>query len=138
MNVDLGSLVLIAIIVVAVVLLIKRLMPSQSPYGQQGPNRPQYNDPNISSHGGFGGNQQSGQGYNRPQNDDPNIESHGGFGASGGSRSKLDQLAQGQSKPRDYEATASSQRPTIERQPENTRRNDDQNINSHGGFGGQR
>ncbi|MBI1277667.1 MAG: hypothetical protein GC179_06030 [Anaerolineaceae bacterium] len=128
---DTGTLILIAIIVVAVVLLLKRLMPQQSPYSQQGPNRPQYNDPNISSHGGFGGNQQS-QGYNRPQYDDPNIESHGGFGPSGGSRSKLDQLAQGQTKP-----TYSRQR-TVERGPENGRRNDDPNVSSHGGFGGQR
>jgi len=138
MNGDLGTLISIGIIVVAVVLLMKRLMPQQSPYSQQGPNRPQYNDPNISSHGGFGGNQQSNQGYNRPQYDDPNIESHGGFGASGGSRSQLDQLAHGQSKPNKYDAPVSNQRPTIERQPENTRRNDDENVSSHGGFGGQR
>lgn len=131
---DTGTLVLIAIIVIAVVLLIKRLMPQQSPYSQQGNNRPQYDDPNVSSHGGFGGNQQ-GTLNNRPQNDDPNIESHGGFGSSGGSRSKLDQLAQGQSKPT---ASASSQRPTVERQPESGRRNDDENVSSHGGFGGQK
>ena len=132
---DTGTLILIAIIVVAVILLVKRLMPQQSSYSQPGSNRPQYDDPNISSHGGFGGNQQQGIGGNRPQNDDPNIQSHGGFGASGGSRSKLDQLAQGQSKPT---ATATSQRPTIERQPESGRRTDDENISSHGGFGGQK
>ncbi len=138
---DTGTLILIAIIVVAVILLIKRLMPQQSPYSQQGPNRPQYNDPNVSSHGGFGGNQTSQQGYNRPQYDDPNIESHGGFGSSGGLRSKLDQLAQGQTKPNRHEAPVSnsnSQRPTVERQPESGRPNDDPNVNSHGGFGGQR
>jgi len=135
---DTGTLVLIAIIVVAVVLLIRRLMPQQSPYNQQGPNRPQYDDPNVSSHGGFGGNQQTQQGYNRPQYDDPNIESHGGFGPSGGSGSRpnLDQLAHGQSKPNTYEA-ASSQR-TPEKAPETGRRNDDPNVSSHGGFGGQR
>jgi len=138
---DLGTLVLIGIIVVAVVLLMKRLMPQQSPYSQQGPNRPQYNDQNVSSHGGFGGNQQSQQGYNRPQYDDPNIQSHGGFGPSGGSSSssgsKLDQLAHGQTKPNHYEASASSQR-TPDKAPENGRQNDDPNVSSHGGFGGQR
>jgi len=132
---DTGTLVLIAIIVVAVILLVKRLMPQQSPYSQQGSNRPQYDDPNISSHGGFGGNQQQQQqGSNRPQHNDPNIESHGGFGASGGSNSKLDQLAKGQEK----SPVTSSEKVTNQKAPERTRQNDDQNINSHGGFGGQR
>ena len=129
MNMDLGTLVLIAIIIVAVVLLIKRLMPQQSPYSQQGNNRPQYNDPNISSHGGFGGNQQQGTGHR--QYDDPNIESHGGFGSgNGGSGFRQPSEIRSNNAP-------SSQR-TPEREPENTRRNDDPNINSHGGFGGQR
>jgi len=137
---DLGTLVLIGIIVVAVVLLMKRLMPQQSPYSQQGPNRPQYNDPNVSSHGGFGGNQQSQQGYNRPQYDDPNIQSHGGFGPSGGSSNnndRFDQLAHGQTKPNRQEVSASSQR-APDKAPESGRRNDDPNVSSHGGFGGQR
>jgi hypothetical protein len=129
---DLGTLILIAIIVVAVVLLIKRLMPQQNPYSQPGNNRPQYDDPNISSHGGFGGSSNQPQGSGRPQYDDPNIESHGGFGASGGSAGST--FRQGQS--RDKVATV---RPQVsEKAPENTRRNDDQNINSHGGFGGQK
>ncbi len=137
---DTGTLILIAIIVVAVILLIKRLMPQQSPYSQQGPNRPQYNDPNISSHGGFGGNQQQGIGNNRPQNDDPNIESHGGFGTSGGSRPNLDQLAHGQTKPNRYEAPVSnsSSQKAPDKAPESGRRNDDENVSSHGGFGGQK
>ncbi len=133
---DTGTLVLIAIIVVAVILLIKRLMPQQSPYSQQGSNRPQYDDPNISSHGGFGGNQQQ-QGSNQPQHNDPNIESHGGFGASGGSHSKLDELAQGQKKQEASNSTVSHSA-TSQKAPERTRQNDDQNVNSHGGFGGQR
>jgi len=140
---DTGTLVLIAIIVVAVILLIRRMMPQQPSYTQQGPNRPQYNDPNISSHGGFGGNQQSQQGYNRPQYDDPNVESHGGFGPSGGSRPNLDQLAHGQTKPNRYEAQTSStsnnsSQHAPDKAPENGRRNDDPNVSSHGGFGGQR
>jgi hypothetical protein len=141
---DTGTLVLIAIIVVAVILLIRRMMPQQPSYSQQGPNRPQYNDPNISSHGGFGGNQQSQQGYNRPQYDDPNIESHGGFGPSGGSHatsnSNFDQLSHGQTKPNRYQepvSNASSQR-APDKAPESGRRNDDPNVSSHGGFGGQR
>jgi len=128
MNVDLGTLVLIAIIVVAVVLLIKRLMPQQSPYSQPGPNRPQYDDPNISSHGGFGGNQQ--QGTEHRQYDDPNIESHGGFGPSGGSNLRPS------SETRSNYENVSSQR-TAEKVPESTRRNDDPNVSSHGGFGGK-
>ena len=103
MNLDIGTIVLIGIIVVAVYLLYKRLMPQQSPYSQQGSNRPQYDDPNISSHGGFGGNGRSdlshlSQGQSKPvveaprrtvsekapesprPNDDPNINSRGGFG----------------------------------------------------------
>lgn len=137
---DTGTLILIAIIVVAVILLMRRLMPQQPSYSQQGPNRPQYNDPNISSHGGFGGNQQSQPGNNRPQYDDPNIESHGGFGPSGGSRSNFDQLAHGQTKPTRYQepvSNASSQR-APDKAPESGRRNDDPNVSSHGGFGGQR
>jgi len=136
MNMDMGTLILIGIIAVAAYLLYKRLMPQQSPYSQQGSNRPQYDDPNINSHGGFGGNQQVGhQGSNRPQYDDPNIESHGGFGGNGSAgngRPDLSHLSQGQSKP-----VAEAPRRTVsEKAPESPRRNDDPNINSHGGFGG--
>jgi len=131
MNIDMGTLVLIGIIAVAAYLLYKRLMPQQSPYSQQGSNRPQYDDPNINSHGGFGGNQQVGQqGSNRPQHDDPNIESHGGFGGNG--RPDLSHLSQGQSKP----VAEAPHRTVSEKAPESPRRSDDPNINSHGGFGG--
>ena len=134
MNMDMGTIVLIGIIVVAAYLLYKRMMPQQSPYSQQGSNRPQYDDPNINSHGGFGGNQQSGQqGSNRPQYDDPNIESHGGFGSNGNNgRPNLSNLSHGQSKP----VSEAPHRTVSEKEPESPRRNDDQNINSHGGFGG--
>ena len=130
---DLGTLVLIAIIVVAVVLLIQRLMAQrQSPYSQPGNETSHYNDPNISSHGGFGGNSNQQQGTGHRQNDDPNIESHGGFGASGGSAGST--FRQGQS--RDEAATV---RPQVsEKAPENTRRNDDPHVSSHGGFGGKK
>jgi uncharacterized protein YgiB involved in biofilm formation len=133
MNLDFGTLILIGIIVVAGFLLIKRLMAQQqSPYSQPGNNRPQYDDPNVSSHGGFGGSSNRPQGSGRPQYDDPNVESHGGFGSSGGSNSTFRR----QSQSRSYE-NASSQR-TAEKTPENTRRNDDPNVSSHGGFGGKR
>jgi uncharacterized protein YgiB involved in biofilm formation len=131
---DLGTLVLIAIIVVAVVLLIKRLMPQQNPYSQPGNNRPQYDDPNVSSHGGFGGSSNQPQGSGRPQYDDPDIESHGGFGPSGGSNSTFRQPSQSRSNPE----VASVRRTGSVKAPENTRRNDDENISSHGGFGGKR
>ena len=131
MNGDLGTLILIGIIVVAVVLLIKRLTQAQqNPYTKPGNEYPHNDDPNISSHGGFGGNQQ--QGINRPQHDDPNIESHGGFGASGGSNSTFRQPVS-----RSNDQVASAQR-TPEKVRETTRPNDDPNVNSHGGFGGQR
>ena len=129
MNGDLGTLILIAIITVAVVLLIQRLMArQQNPYSQPGNDYPHYNDPNISSHGGFGGNPQQGQGHR--QYDDPNIESHGSFGSGGSS------FRQSQSRD-DYEREV-NRRPVSEKTPENTRRNDDPNVSSHGGFGGQR
>jgi len=129
MNLDLGNLVLIGIIVVAGFLLIKRLMTPQSPYSQQGSNRPQYNDPNISSHGGFGGNNQP-QGTSHQQYDDPNIESHGGFG-SGGSSVRP-------SAERSNTPSISNQSAVNEKLAERNRKNDDQNVSSHGGFGGQR
>jgi uncharacterized protein YgiB involved in biofilm formation len=132
---DTVSLILIAVIVVAVVLLLQRLM-NRNNYSQQGSNRPQYNDPNITSHGGFGGNQQQGNyqqgGFNHRQYDDPNIESHGGFGPSNGSSGGFRE-----SERRSTIQNASEQR-TVTREPESTRRNDDPNVSSHGGFGGQR
>lgn len=131
---DTVSLILIAVIVVAVVLLLQRLM-NRNNYSQQGPNRPQYNDPNITSHGGFGGNQQGNYqqgGFNHRQYDDPNIESHGGFGRSGGSSDDLRESERRSSFP-----SASSER-TVTHEPESTRRNDNPNVSSHGGFGGQR
>jgi hypothetical protein len=135
MNLDFGTLILIGIIVVAVFLLIKRLMAQQqSPYSQPGNNRPQYDDPNVSSHGGFGGSGNQPQGSGRPQYDDPNIESHGGFGTSDGSNSTFRRPSQS----RDPNESANV-RPTVsEKVPEKTRRNDDPNVSSHGGFGGQR
>ena len=130
MNGDLGTLILIGIIIVAVVLLIQRLMAQQqNPYTRPGNNRPQYDDPNISGHGGFGGSSNHPQGSGRPQYDDPNIEGHGGFGSSGGTGYR-------EAERRSNENVNRPQ--TVERTPENTRRNDDPNVSGHGGFGGQR
>jgi len=125
MNIDFGTLILIGIIVIAVYLLIKRLMPQQSPYSQQGSNRPQYDDPNVSSHGGFGGSPT--QGTSHQQYDDPNVESHGGFGSGGSSVRPSAERSNG--------PTISNQGAVNEKIAERTRKNDDQNVNSHGGFG---
>ncbi len=130
---DLPTLILIGIIVVAVILLIQRLMrQQQSPYSTPGQEKPHYDDPNINSHGGFGGtNQNQGQ-FNRPQHDNPNIESHGSFGHSGGSAS-----TPSASRLKDL-ATGKSQKSTVsEKTGERTGSNDDPNVSSHGGFGGK-
>jgi hypothetical protein len=74
---DLVTLCLLGIFLVVGFLLLTRLMRGfGSPYGQRGPEYPQYDDPNISSRGGFGGS----RGSERPTYDDPNIRSRGGFG----------------------------------------------------------
>lgn len=130
---DLGTLILIGIIVVAVVLLLQRLMNRQPNYSQPGNEVPHTDNPNISSHGGFGGQQQpqrpQQQGQpQRPQNDSPNVASHGGFGS--GSTSSM---AQGRDK------VNAAVKPAVhaesQKAPERTKDNDDANISSHGGFG---
>ena len=80
MQIDLVSMCLFAIIVIAVLMLASRLMRGggqQVDYSQRGSGRPEYDDPNISSRGGFGAPPSGG---GRPEYDDPNISSHGGFG----------------------------------------------------------
>lgn len=123
---DIGTLILIAVIVVAVILLIKRLMAQQSPFSQRGNEYSHTNDPSVSSGGSFGGSNQQGQ----RQNDDPNIGSHGSFGSSGSKMSE--------SRNRDANATARGQSAVSEKSAERTRQNDDQNVDSHGGFGAPR
>lgn len=134
---DLGTLVLIGIIVVAVFLLMKRFMGQQPNYSQQGNEVPHTDNPNISSHGGFGGQsqrppqqtlpQRPQQGSQRPQNDNPNISSQGGFG--GGSTSSM---SQGRDKVVNIQR---SEGKVTEKRAENGRDNDDPNVNSRGGFG---
>lgn len=132
---DTGSLILIGIIVVAVVLLMQRLMrQQQNPYSQPGNNRPQYDDPNVSSHGAFGGNHPNTIGGNRPQYDDPNIESHGGFGRNNNSVN-MPSVSHRKEFPT---ASSQSQAAVTQKAPERNRDNDDPNVSSHGGFGGSR
>jgi hypothetical protein len=77
MQIDLVSMCLFAIIVIAVLMLMSRMMAGRGvDYSQRGSGRPEYDDPNISSRGGFGGD----SGGERPRYDDPNIDSRGGFG----------------------------------------------------------
>lgn len=118
---DMGTLILIGIIVVAVVLLMQRLMGSQNNWSRRGNEYPQTDNPNISSHGGFGGQPQRPQRQNR-QYDDPNIASHGGFG-----RGSASSMAQGQQK------TVTRPERATERRRDHD--NDDPNVDSRGGFG---
>ncbi|MAS38197.1 MAG: hypothetical protein CL610_29645 [Anaerolineaceae bacterium] len=79
---DLGTLCMVAALIVIGLMVLPRLMNMfGSPYSRRGANNPEYDDPNIRSRGFFGG-------ARRPQYDDPNIRSRGSFGrpSSSGSR----------------------------------------------------
>jgi hypothetical protein len=74
---NLVTMCLLGIFIVVGLLLLSRLFGgSGSPYGRRGPEYPHYDDPNIGSRGGFGGD----SGMDRPRYNDPNISSRGGFG----------------------------------------------------------
>jgi hypothetical protein len=74
---NLVTLCLLGIFIVVGLLLIPRLLGGfGSPYGRRGPEYPRYDDPDIASRGGFGGD----RGPDSPRYDDPNIRSRGGFG----------------------------------------------------------
>jgi hypothetical protein len=74
---DLVTLCLLGIFIVVGLLLIPRLLSGfGSPYGRRGSEYPRYDDPDIESRGGFGGNRD----VDQPRYDDPNIRSRGGFG----------------------------------------------------------
>ncbi len=79
-----GCLVVLVAGAVLLVLLVRALMGGRrnSPGSGQGPYQPQYNDPNITSGGSFGGGAAGGpgQGPYQPQYNDPNITSGGSFG----------------------------------------------------------
>jgi hypothetical protein len=81
---DTTTLCLIAIIVIAVIFLIPRLMGNRRTvdYSQRGNESPRVDSPEISSRGGFGGDadSQSARGDARPTYDDRDVESRGGFG----------------------------------------------------------
>lgn len=93
MNFDLGSLVLIAIIVVAVVLLIKRMMPTQTPYNQRVRTVRSTTTPTFPATADL-------VAISSPIRDTtglnmtiPILKVMADFGPAGGSRSGLDQLA---------------------------------------------
>jgi hypothetical protein len=103
---NLVTLCLLGILVIVVLVLIPRLLGGNRSAGR-GPESPRYDDPDIDSRGGFGGN----RGVNRPTHDDPNIRSRGGFGGVRSFVSRRNPLSGG------------------------TRRIDSPNISSRGGFG---
>ncbi|MFN8374366.1 MAG: hypothetical protein U0694_16005 [Anaerolineae bacterium] len=87
---DTGTLCLIAIIVIAVLFLLPRLMGGNTrrvDFSRPGGERPRVDDPNISGGGAFGARPGSGnnnpspsQGSERPRYDDPDIDGQGSFG----------------------------------------------------------
>lgn len=81
---DTTTLCLIAIIVIAAIFLIPRLMGNRRTvdYSQRGNKSPRVDSPEISSRGGFGGDadSQSARGDERPHVDSRDIDSRGGFG----------------------------------------------------------
>jgi hypothetical protein len=83
MQIDFVTLCLFAIIILAVLALIPRLMGGggrRVDYSQRGDEQPYVDDPNISGGGAFGGRPDGGYGDERPSYDDPNVSGRGGFG----------------------------------------------------------
>jgi hypothetical protein len=123
MQIDLVSMCLFAIIVIAVLMLASRMMRGGQPvdYSQRGSGRPEYDDPNISSRGGFGA-PPSGSG--RPEYDDPNISSRGGFGRN-------------RNEPLDRESHnyGSDTKPPLKGGGSQPRRANNPSVSSRGGFG---
>ncbi|MCI0711287.1 MAG: hypothetical protein L0154_14110 [Chloroflexi bacterium] len=103
---DLVTLCLLGIFIVVGLLLLPRLFGGNR-YAGRGPESPRYDDPDIDSRGGFGGN----RGVDRPRYDDPNIRSRGGFGRVRSFVPRRNPVSGG------------------------TRRTDSPNISSRGGFG---
>jgi len=103
---NLVTLCLLGILVIVGLMLIPRLLGGNRSAGR-GPESPQYDDPDIDSRGGFGGD----RGVDRPIYDDPNIRSRGGFGRVRSFIPRRNPMFGG------------------------TRRTDSPNISSRGGFG---
>lgn len=82
---NLVTLCLLGLFVVIGLILLPRLLRGFGgpDYSQPGGTRPQYDDPNINSHGSFG----QPSGGDRPSYDSPNVQSRGVFGRSRGSSS---------------------------------------------------
>lgn len=86
---DTGTLCLLAIIVIAVLFLLPRLMSSQGrrvDFSRPGAERPRIDDPNIGGGGSIGRRDDSpiARGGERPRVDDPNIGGGGSFGRDRG------------------------------------------------------
>jgi hypothetical protein len=84
---------LLGIFVIVGFMLLTRLLRGfgGNNYGNQGPERPEYDDPDIQGGGSFGrppgGSGIFGGGSERPTHNDPGVRGRGFFGGSGGSRS---------------------------------------------------
>jgi len=82
MQPDLGTLCIIGIIVVLVLVVASRMFGGNRGVGPQGGYRPQFDDPDVQSRGGFGRNQ------NDNDNDNDNLPSTFGGSPSGSSGSQ--------------------------------------------------
>ncbi len=80
MNFDLGTVCLLGMLLIVLVALLPRLMGGGAGRGTY---RPQYDDPDVRSGSGFGGNGAD----ERPTYNDPNVRSRSGFGRAFGRRS---------------------------------------------------
>lgn len=120
---NLGTLCLFGIILLVVLFILPRLMRGfgATDYSQRGEERPEYDDPNIRSRGGFGG--WGGLGRRRREYDDPNIDSRGTFGSGGGSGGSSGGTSSGS---------------IGGRRSGGSNRVDDPNIRSRGSFGGRK
>lgn len=87
---DLGTMCLLAVFVIVGLMLLSRVMGSGlggTNYTQRGNEYSHYDDPDIGSHGSFGGNRgnsspNQGNGPAGGRVDNPNIRSRGSFGRS--------------------------------------------------------
>jgi len=87
------NMCLLGIFVIVGFMLLSRVLRGfgGNNYGNQGPENPRYNDPNVGGGGAFGRppdeSDFTGGGSESPRNNDPGIRGRGFFGGSGGSSS---------------------------------------------------
>lgn len=116
-----GAIVLIAVVAFAArALMGNRNKQKETMWNTRGEERPQYDDPNVETRGGFGGVPSTGQrdrdsGFGQTRSNQPpsTPRQSSGFGGSGGARS--------------FES---------DRDKRNRDRADDDDVRSSGGFGG--